>query len=83
MGASPSQEGLEAVLKLPPSTLADGLVAATRGGGDTLRLATRRDVFGRVASQAPGRQVCCMHLIHYPPSLPRALRVWVVKLVFA
>lgn len=62
VGASPSPEHLDAVLKLPPTSLADGLVAATRGGGDTLRLATRRDVYGRVATQAPGRQVshqCC------------------------
>ncbi|KAK9817370.1 hypothetical protein WJX74_007089 [Apatococcus lobatus] len=57
VGASPSPESMDAVLKLPPTSLADGLVAATRGGGDTLRLATRRDVYGRVATQAPGRQV--------------------------
>ena len=63
VGASPSPENLDAVLKLPPTSLADGLVAATRGGGNTLRLATRRDAYGRVATQAPGRQVSSM-----PPS---------------
>ncbi len=55
--ASPSPADLETVLKLPPTSLADGLVAATKGGGDTLRLVTRRDMYGRVATQAPGRQV--------------------------
>ena len=55
--AAPSPADLEAVLKLPPTTLADGLAAATRGAGDTLRLATRKDMYGRIATQAPGLQV--------------------------
>ena len=60
LAAGPSSNNALFQFSLPPAT--DGVAAAAAGGLDGLNLITRKDRFGKSASQATSTQVCSYNL---------------------